>query len=184
MDLQNGLVPANDPRPVTVKFLTRPLERDQIAQAYALIQSADPSVSLDRWTRFAHKMTALPRSSRHTGIMTVQTEAGYMCGLFVFEILEDLRHNRTLVIRHVFAISLVQREAIVRSLLDSAESLAHLNGCDSVIAVIDQENAAPAAGEWVASQFAANGFRRAGFFSAKPLGSTSAPGHPVLGKKT
>jgi hypothetical protein len=183
MDLQNRLAPANDPLPVTVKFLTRPLERDQIAQAYALIQSADPSVSLDRWTRFAHKLTALPRASRQAGIMTVQTEAGYMCGLFVFEILEDLRLNRVLAIRHVFAISLVQREAIVRSLLDAAESLAHLNGCDSVCAIIDQDTPAPTH-DWVTAQFAATGFRRAGFFSAKALGASATPGHPVLGKKT
>jgi hypothetical protein len=183
MDLQNGLAPANDPHPVTVKFLTRPLERDQIAQAYALIQSADPSVSLDRWTRFAHKMTSLPRASRQTGIMTIQTEAGYMCGLFVYEILEDLRLSRTLAIRHVFAISLVQREAIVRSLLGAAESLAHINGCDSVSAIIDQDTSTQS-DDWVSAQLVTNGFRRAGFFSAKALGTTAAPGHPVLGKKT
>jgi hypothetical protein len=173
MDWQNGLAPANDPRPVTVKFLTRPLERDQIAQAYALIQSADPSVSLDRWTRFANKMTPCRVRPVRPGL----------CGLFVYEILEDLRHNRALVVRHVFAISLVQREAIVRNLLDAAESLAHLNGCDSVVAVIDQE-APPPANDWVTAQFVANGFRRAGFFSAKALGASSTPGHPVLGKKT
>ena len=182
MEWQIGLAPANDPRPVTVKFLTRPLERDQIAQAYALIQSADPSLSLDRWTRFAHKMLAQPRPSRHTGIMTIQTEAGYMCGLFAFEIVDDLRLNRTLAIRNVFAISLVQPEAIIRALLESAESLAHLNGCAAITAIVDKDNEGPGNG-WVSGQLASNGFSRTGILSAKPLGALPG-GHPVLGKKT
>lgn len=181
MERQIGLAPANDPQPVTVKFLTRPLERDQVAQAYALIQSADPTLSLDRWTRFAHKMLAQPRSSRHTGIMTIQTEAGYMCGLFAFEIVDDLRLNRTLAIRNVFAISLIQPEAIIRALLESAESLAHLNGCAAITAIVDQDNIGPD-NDWVSAQLASNGFTQAASLNAKLLGAMS--GHPVLGKKT
>jgi hypothetical protein len=183
MEWLTGVAPANDPRPVHVKFLTRPLERDQIAQAYALIQSADPTLSLDRWTRFAHKMLAQPRSSRHTGIMTIQTEAGYMCGLFAFEIVDDLRLNRTLAIRNVFAISLIQPEAIIRALLESAESLAHLNGCAAITANVDQDGSGPA-NDWVSTQLAANGFARTGSLSTKTLGAQSGVGHPVLGKKT
>src|SRR5262245_60719785 len=172
MDWQNGLAPANDQRPVTVKFLTRPLERDQIAQAYALIRSADPALSLDRWTRFAHKMTALPRSGRASGIMTVQTEAGYMCGLYAYEILDDLRLNRTLAIRHVFALSLVQPEAIIRTVLDSAESLAHLNGCAAVTALIDGDDGV-ASHQLLTAELDANGFHQTGTFNAKPLPSAA-----------
>jgi hypothetical protein len=182
MERQIGLAPANDPRPVGVKFLTRPLERDQIAQAYALIQSTDPAMTLDRWARFAHKLIAPQRSNRHGGIMTVQTEAGYMCGLFAFEIVDDLRLNRTLAIRNVFAISLVQPEAIIRALLEAAESLANLNGCAAITAIVDKDHEGPGNG-WVAGQLASNGFSRAGIFSAKPLGALPG-GHPVLGKKT
>jgi hypothetical protein len=182
MDWQNGLAPANDPRPVTVKFLARPLERDQIAQAYALIGLADSSLSQERWTRFAHKMTAPARSGRPSGIMTLQTEAGYMCGLYAYEIVEDLRLNRTLAIRHVFAQSLVQPAAIVRSLLESAESMAHLNGCATITCTVDRHGGTPAM-DWLIAELSANGFHPAGTFSAKALGSASGVGHPVLGKK-
>lgn len=179
MELQIGLAPANDPHPVTVKFLTRPLERDQIAQAYALLQSADPAITLDRWSRFAHRLIAPPRVNRPTGIMTIQTEAGYMCGLFVFDIVDDLRLTRTLTIRNVVAISLVQPDAIVCALLAAAESLAHLNGCAAITTLVD-----PGADGWVTEQLASNGFRKTGLVSTKILGTSAGLGHPVLGKKT
>ncbi len=179
MEWQIGLAPANDPHPVTVKFLTRPLERDQIAQAYTLIQSTDPTITLDRWSRFAHRLIAPPRVNRPAGIMTVQTEAGYMCGLFVFEIVDDLRLTRTLTIRNVVAISLVQPDAIVCALLAAAESLAHLNGCAAITILVD-----PSADGWVTEQLASNGFHKTGFVSTKILGTPAGLGHPVLGKKT
>lgn len=168
MDWPIVRAPANDQRPAIVKFLTRPLERDQVAQAYALIQSADPSVSLDRWTRFAQRLL----SARHAGIMTIQTEAGYMCGLFAYEIFEDLRLNRTLAIRHVVAVSLVQPEAIAQALLEAAESLAHLNGCAALTALFDEEFGGTSP-DWFAAQLAGNGFRRNAILSAKTIGSGS-----------
>jgi hypothetical protein len=179
MERQIGIAPANDSHPVTVKFLTRPLERDQIAQAYALLQSVDPAVTLDRWSRFAHRMIAPPRVNRPTGIMTVQTEAGYMCGLFVFEIVDDLRLTRTLIIRNVVAISLVQPDAIMCALLAAAESLAHLNGCAAITTLVDCGT-----DNWVTEQLTSNGFHQTGLVSTKVLGTPAGLGHPVLGKKT
>jgi hypothetical protein len=179
MEWQIGIAPANDPHPVTVKFLTRPLERDQIAQAYTLIQSADPTITLDRWSRFAHRLITPPRLNRPAGIITVQTEAGYMCGMFVFEIVDDLRLTRTLSIRNVVAISLVQPDAIVGALLAAAESLAHLNGCAAITTLVDSGTDG-----LVTEQLAGNGFRQTGLVSTKILGTPAGLGPPVLGKKT
>ncbi len=120
--------------------------------------------------------------NRPTGIMTVQTEAGYMCGLFVFDIVDDLRLTRTLTIRNVVAISLVQPEAIVRALLAAAESLAHLNGCAAITTLVDPSFDGSAKGS-VTDQLASHGFRRTGLVSTKILGTPAGLGHPVLGKK-
>lgn len=113
------------------QLTTLPLTESRIGQAYPLIQAALPEVTLDAWQRFAEPLVA-PSAGPETGILTVESERGYIAGLSIYRIYFDLRHGSALVADHFMALDLFDRITVVHALAEALESLGREHGCVAV----------------------------------------------------
>jgi len=140
--------------------MPRPLGRDQIAQAFPLVQAIVPGTSLARWTDFARRHT-LERGER--GIMTVQNQGGYILGLFTHEVQDDLSLGRALVAGNVMVADFPGREQTLDALIDAMHMLANLRRCAAISARLDSgpPGASPP-GTWVLPRFLQVGFVASG----------------------
>ena len=104
-------------------YTVTPLVPDQIAQAYALIQAAESSISLKQWQDFVESVTCpTKKAAPNRGIMTLRDEEGYIFGLFTYFVRPDLRHDRVLVIDNFLAMTL----------LSSMARIGEENGCHAI----------------------------------------------------
>lgn len=141
-------------------FIPRPLSRDQIAQAYPLVQAILPGTSLARWSDFARSHT-LERGER--GIMTLQNQAGYILGLFTHEVRDELSLGRALVAGNIMVADFPGREQILDALIDAMHMLGNLRRCAAISARLDSGAAgAPPPGTWVLPRFLQAGFIASG----------------------
>ncbi len=111
------------------KLVPRLLDRMSIDRAFPLVRNLAPAITLDRWTRFArpHLTSRSPNWPR--GLMTIQNPAGYILGLFAFEVRDDLQENRALCIDNIIVPNIPGRDMIWAAVVDAAEHLANINGC-------------------------------------------------------
>lgn len=114
-------------------FILRPLTRRQVNQAYALVRHALPHASPARWDAFARARIGNDGLRRNHGIMTLQSQAGYILGLFIYDLRDDLQDGRTLSVSHVAVAELVGQATLARHLVDGMVTIARLHDC----AVID-----------------------------------------------
>lgn len=138
-------------------FEAVPLDAKTAAQAFPLIQALHPDIDRAAWRRFTGRITGgmAKRATRGGGAgggVALRGENGYLCGLFVYQVVEDLRHGRTLAVDHLVALDLIGAAKAEVALLAAAEAQAALLGCDSLQVRTPQRR-----GAW-ASRMAAAGF--------------------------
>ena len=148
----------------------RLLDRDTIDRAYPLVRSIATGVTLDRWGRFARPLVSSRSSSWPRGLMTIQNAAGYILGLYGFEVRDDLQVNRTLCVENIIIASIPGRETIWAAVIDSAERLAKLHGCEAVRAGL-QDDLDPSDRDrgWLANSFETAGYALEGVRACKRI---------------
>lgn len=169
-----GPAPSLARRPVPVAhglrimndFTVKPLNFNQIDQAYALLRMAWPGLAQDDWRALAaSRLAAPPRGEPATqGVMTAQNDHGYIVGLFVYLACDHLRHGRILRIDHAAALDLFDHAGVWDVLLRSVAELAQLMKCAEIEAVWPAGDAGPSE-----SQCAALGA------PGRPTGQTAPP---------
>ncbi len=110
---------------------TRPLTPERVAQAFPLIQIAFPAVSLEDWRDFATP-PARAQGQVDGGIITVDSEQGYIVGLCCYRVAQDLRHRAVLLANHFLILDLIGQQAVGRALADAVESLARNRRCTAI----------------------------------------------------
>jgi hypothetical protein len=125
----NGLREAMDQT-----LVTRLFDRGMIEQAFPLVSARTPSMTLDRWTRFAVQHVAPRAAELPRGLMAVQNQAGYILGMFAFAVREDLDEGRVLSIENVIVPNMPGRDMIWSAVADSIDRLATMNGCRAILA--------------------------------------------------
>ena len=112
-------------------FIAQALRPEQAAQAYPLLQSAFPALTLSRWTEFVRIQTRTdPKpADRAKGIMAIQSDRGYIHGLFSYSIAPDLQHGRVLLVDNFVAVGLVESDAAIRALRQAMEEVAARLDC-------------------------------------------------------
>jgi len=113
-------------------FIARPLPAAQVLQAYPLVQALDPGLSAERWQAFANALGDGGGGAPRDGIMTLQTVAGYIHGLFVHRLHRDLRDGLQLQVDHLVTFELPGRQSALRAALRVVEQLAREQRCDSI----------------------------------------------------
>jgi hypothetical protein len=114
-------------RQLTLKNLTA----DEVAQAYPLIRTSFPEVTLEAWRRFVDALVR-PQSPPRGGFLTVLCEQGYIAGLCSYRIEPDLLHGQVLAVDLFVAYDLFDRSAIAAALAEGLERTARDNGCQAV----------------------------------------------------
>lgn len=113
-------------------FVLRPLTRQQIRQAYPLVRSHVPEVSEARWDAFARARTAAAGTVRKDGIMTLQNQTGYILGIFVYDVRDDLQAGRILSVAHTTIAELVGQQTLTEHLLEGMFTVARLHDCAAI----------------------------------------------------
>jgi hypothetical protein len=159
------------------KLTPRLLDRSTIDRAFPLVRNLVPSITLDRWARFAkpHMVARSPNWPR--GLMTVQNAAGYILGLYVFEVRDDLYESRALCIDNIIVPNIPGRDMIWESIVDSVEQLAAVNGCRAIRAgLADELDPSDSDRAWLQSSLEHSGFSLEGLRAFKRV-ETAARSH-------
>ena len=111
------------------EYQTRTLPLERIDQAFPLVRDLAPDVDLARWHRFAEALAAQQSNgefdtlSSPGGVMVAE-RAGYIRGLFTYQVLPDLEHERVLLVQNFIVLEVVRREAAAKALMTAAVDLA------------------------------------------------------------
>lgn len=122
---------------MTRSFGAFSLAREQIPVVFPLVQAAMPEVDLARWGSFARPLIE-NQPEDLGGIIGLRNKAGYICGLLVYKVTQDLRRGAVLAIDLFTALDLVSEETATRTLLDAAEHKARELCCAAMLIRLDK----------------------------------------------
>lgn len=126
-----------------------PLKRQRIDQAFPVVQTAFPKLSLERWRAFADELlgTEARASSRRKaagdnvvalpvpkprGIVAAQLGRHYIHGVFAYHVVPSLCHGRVLQVDLFVALDLFDPAACAEALMREMERLAKVLQCEAV----------------------------------------------------
>ncbi len=110
-------------------FVVKPLILEQIPQAFALVSIFDDGLSQDAWCEYAAAVVEKADNGVGRGIMTVQSDEGYIYGLSVYHLKQELRRGRVLEIENFAVVDLIGAKTAAGLLLESLESTARAQQC-------------------------------------------------------
>jgi len=114
--------------PTLRQLTTRPLTLENVPQAFPLVRTSFPEITLEAWRRFAQDILQ-PGAPALGGFLTVLCEQGYIAGLCNYRIEPDLLHGQALAVDLFVAYDLFDRSAIAAALVDGLERMARAHGC-------------------------------------------------------
>lgn len=140
-------------------FLAGPLIREHIAQAFPLISLEVPGLTIDRWQAFARARMRSEHWKGDRGILTVRNPAGYIHGLAVYKVEDDLRHGRALMANPVVTARSAGSGEVVAVLIEAMGKVARDCDCVSIHASLPALSRLPAGEDhWMARRFRDAGF--------------------------
>ena len=110
-------------------FVVKPLTSEQIPQAFALVSIFDECLSQDAWCEYAAAVVEKTGNGPGCGIMTAQSEEGYIYGLSVHHLKNELLRGRVLEIENFVVADLIGAKTATGLLLESLESIARAQQC-------------------------------------------------------
>ena len=113
-----------------------PLQRTQIRQAYPLIQTIRPHLTLDAWQAYARRFPLEPGLGR-SGIATLQDSNALILGLFAYRTGREPDHGLTLLVDHFVALDLIAPASVAEQLADGMEAIARKLDCRAVHTAVD-----------------------------------------------
>lgn len=161
-------------RQLHVKQLTA----DRLQQAFPLLQSRDPGLSLDRWLSYAGALVPSPTGKdrpQDCGVMAVENEQGYIAALFTYRCDLDLRHGRLLTAENFVALDLLNPEACACALGEALENLALQLGCKAVRSLVPDCASSRGGAGTMAGVLTAQGHHDAGRLYIKEVGQPDGP---------
>ncbi len=123
-------------------YAIRSLSLDRISQAFPLIHAAEMDLSLGQWVRYAkdHLQGMHDHSDGCRGIVTIESDDGYIHGLFLYTVDCDLQLGRSLRCEHVIALDLFHGEKVAASILEAIQTLAKQHGCGAISVSVQFKN--------------------------------------------
>jgi hypothetical protein len=117
-------------------FVIGVLSREQIHAVYPLIREAVPTLDLSTWLRFARQLTG-PRRAGQCGIVVARRQGrAYPCGLFCYQVANDLSLGKVLIADHFVAVDLLDPGAVLTALVEELDALAKRLGCQAVRSLV------------------------------------------------
>lgn len=110
-------------------YLVSTLALEQVLAAFPLVSVLDPGVTEEQWSDYATALVKSPDAGENEGIITVQSDQGYIHGLSVYKVKQDLRRGRLLEIENFAVVNLTGTGNAAKVLLGALEDLARERGC-------------------------------------------------------
>ena len=148
-----------------IQLTTQPLSAARVIQAFPLIQTALPGVTLAAWRDFAAAQMHggnTRADDQEGGILAVTDRRGYIAGLGSYRLVPDLVHGRLLDTGHFLAFDLLERQPVAEALAAALEALARERGCSAVHTHLPHggdDGAPPGPGRGLSGLLAARGYR-------------------------
>lgn len=123
-------------------YAIRSLSLDRISQAFPLIHAAEMDLSLGQWVRYAkdHLQGMNVHGDGYRGIATIESDDGYIHGLFLYTVDNELKLGRSLRCEHVIALDLFHGEKVAASILDAIHALAKEHDCGAISVSVQFKN--------------------------------------------
>ncbi len=143
------------------QYVVKPLGKRQVMQAYPLVQTAVPQLTLEQWMTYASSLCKeAARKDAGSGVMTAQNRDGYIYGIYCHDIETDIEHGRVLKVSNLVAANLYDSAGIMDRMIDSMMSVAR--GCDCAAVHVDlpeNMNRGPQPVEGVSGRLRGAGYR-------------------------
>lgn len=138
----------------------RELTADRMAQAFPLVQLANPKLSFDGWQRYAAYRTQ-EDMREPGGMLLIEDSSEHIAGLFGYLIDLNLQHGRVLVARDLVTLALFehQRCQTLRTIVETLDELASTHACTAIHTLTANPLSCEDSGGPLAELFAAAGHR-------------------------
>ena len=153
------------------RYVVKPLGEGQVLQAYPLVQTAVPHLTLDQWTDYAEAFCSTKRSTGDdTGVMSAQNPDGYIYGIYCHEVETDIQHGRVLKISNLVTANLYDSAGIMDKMIDSMIDIARNSDCATVQVDLPEEvGRGPQPVEGTVSMLRGAGYRLASVALSTPI---------------
>ena len=121
-----------------------PLSLKAIDQAYPIVHTLLPELSVQGWRRYARGLVAARNPLR--GIMTAQ-HGGYIRGLFCHWSDRSLQHGDLLIVDNFAVMDLFDAEGVARTLIAAMEGLAERHRCGAIHTLMPDRRPTPLHGQ-------------------------------------
>ncbi len=132
------------------------LQRDQIAQAFPLLQSQAGGLSLETWQDYAARLTATENAISKCGIIVVESPRGYLRGMFSYFVGPHLSDGERVIIDSFVVVDTIDRPRVAMALVDAIPSLVNELNCAKVALCLEAHDA------WLMPLLYAAGFEQHG----------------------
>lgn len=106
-----------------------PLRLEGVDQAYPIVHTRHPALSMDEWRRYARALIAAADPVR--GVMTAQ-HGGYIRGLFCHWSECSLHHGDTLIVDNLTVMDLFYPNGAAQALIEAMEAMAGQFNCRAI----------------------------------------------------
>jgi hypothetical protein len=153
------------------RYVVKPLGVGQVLQAYPLVQTAVPQLTLEQWMSFAEELCRGKRRERtNAGVMSAQNPDGYIYGLYCHEVETDIKCGRILKVRNLVTANLYDSAGIMDRMIDSMIEKARECDCVAVEVELPGEiSSGPQPLEGAASLLRGAGYRLSSVALCKPV---------------
>src|SRR3990172_1121619 len=107
-----------------VRYVVRPLAPERVDQAFPVVRVVNRRLGLDDWRAYAQALAAAGRLDAPRGVVTAETEDGYIHGLFSYVVVPNLWSERTMFADLFVAVGLRGGADAAHVLLDAMEEIA------------------------------------------------------------
>jgi hypothetical protein len=153
------------------RYVVKPLGEGQVLQAYPLVQTAVPHLTLDQWMDYAEGFCGVKRPIRDDpGVMSAQNPDGYIYGIYCHEVETDIQHGRVLKISNLVTANLFDSAGIMDKMINSMIDKARDSDCVAVqVALPEETGRGPQPLEGTVSMLRDAGYRLASVALSKPI---------------
>jgi len=152
-------------------YVVKPLGGGKVLQAYPLVQTAVPHLTLDQWLDYAGAVCEVdPPTPGGTGVMSAQNCDGYIYGIFCHEVTTDIVHGRILKVSNLITANLYDAAGIMDRMIDSMLEIARDQGCAAVhVDLPESPRQGPQPVEGLAGMLKGAGYRYESVALCRPL---------------
>jgi hypothetical protein len=115
---------------VARQFIAKSLGPESVDKAFAVVRSADFTLTLDQWRDYALGLIkcAVPTS----GVLSIENRAGTIQGLCSYRTESSLGHSTICSVDYLVALDLVDEAPVLAALLKALENMARRQGATAL----------------------------------------------------